>query len=110
MYHAHARAVRNAGATFPENLWEDVFMEAPIWDMSMSKRKKRLRPEKVAQQIGLGWQVWKIVDGAVMDAFTNHPDYLTHKGSKGHTARRSIAKRVTGSVMSFLEQSKRGHR
>ena len=48
-------------------------------------------------------QLWGIVSGAVTDAFNRHPDYLTPKGR--HSARASIVKRVTGTVLSFAAQA-----
>lgn len=50
-------------------------------------------------------RIWRVVDGALADAFTRHPDYLTPKGRHGNAARISIAKRVTGAVKSFAEKS-----
>lgn len=51
-------------------------------------------------------ELWRIVDGAVADAFKCHPDYLTPKGHR--SARTSVTKRVTGTVLGFAEQSARG--
>lgn len=51
-------------------------------------------------------QLWGIVDGAVSDALNSHGDYLTPKGRK--SARVSIVKRVTGTVLGFAEQSAKG--
>lgn len=51
-------------------------------------------------------QLWPIVDGAVADALKSHPDYLTAKGQR--SARTSIVKRVTGTVIGFAEQSAKG--
>jgi hypothetical protein len=51
-------------------------------------------------------QLWAIVSGAVADALNTHPDYLTRKGQR--SAATSITKRVTGTVLSFAEQSARG--
>lgn len=45
-------------------------------------------------------KIWRIVDGAVSDAFYHHPDYLTPKGKRA--ARESIVKRVTGAVLSSM--------
>lgn len=51
-------------------------------------------------------QLWHVVDGAVRDAFRKHGDYLTPKGR--HSAKRSIVKRVTGTVLGFaLQEAKR---
>lgn len=51
-------------------------------------------------------QLWGVVDGAVVDAFKNHPDYLTPKGQR--SARTSVVKRVTGTVLSFAVQAAKG--
>lgn len=51
-------------------------------------------------------ELWGVVDGAVVDAFNNHPDYLTQKGRV--SARNSVVKRVTGTVLSFAAQAARG--
>lgn len=51
-------------------------------------------------------ELWGVVDGAVVDAFNNHPDYLTRKGQE--SARTSVVKRVTGTVLSFAVQAARG--
>ena len=50
--------------------------------------------------------LWFIVDGAVRDAFANHPEYLTAAGRQSAT--NSITKRVTGSLMGFATQVARG--
>lgn len=47
--------------------------------------------------------LWRVVSGAVLDAFNRHPDYLTSKGKRSAAA--SIVKRVTGTVLSFAVQS-----
>ena len=75
---------------------------------SKKHRANRIKPEKPSHQDGFNRQVWRVVDGAIRDAFINHPDYLTNKGSRASCARRSIAKRVTGALLSYLEQSKQG--
>jgi hypothetical protein len=46
--------------------------------------------------------IWRVVMGAVTDAFKSHPEYLTPAGSR--SAHFSVAKRVTGSVVSFLDE------
>lgn len=51
-------------------------------------------------------ELWGVVDGAVADAFNNHPDYLTPKGQQ--SARTSVVKRVTGTVLSFAVQAAKG--
>ena len=51
-------------------------------------------------------QLWRIVDGAVIDVFKSHKDYLSPKGRR--SAKNSIVKRVTGTVLGFAEQSAKG--
>jgi len=64
-----------------------------------TKRWKRTAPPKR----GLAYeQLWRVVDGAVADAFLMHPEYLTKAGER--TARQSINKRVVGAVLSFAGQ------
>lgn len=48
-------------------------------------------------------QVWRLIDGAVADAFACHPDYLTSKGAQ--SARTSITKRVTGAVHGYAARA-----
>lgn len=75
---------------------------------SRKQRAYRIKSEKPSHQEGFNRQVWRVVDGAIRDAFSNHPDYLTTKGSRAACARRSVAKRVTGALLSYLEQSRQG--
>lgn len=51
-------------------------------------------------------QLWSVVDGSVADALKQHPDYLTPKGIR--SARTSIVKRVTGTVLSFAVNAAKG--
>jgi len=67
---------------------------------------KRARPTKPAKADDRYRRLWRIVDGAVVDAFVHHPEYLTERGR--NAARLSIVKRVTGAIMGFAEQSARG--
>lgn len=65
--------------------------------------KKRLRPPKGDHTYR---QLWRVIDGAVRDAFVHHPEYLTPRGVM--QARESVVKRVTGAIKSYAEQSARG--
>ncbi len=76
--------------------------------VAKKSRRKRITPEKEAYRSGFPRAIWRVIDGAVRDGFTHHPDYLTEKGSKGAVARRSIVKRATGAVLSYLAQVKQG--
>lgn len=42
-------------------------------------------------------KLWRMVEGAVADAFNSHPDYLTARGQRH--AIESITKRVVGSLV-----------
>lgn len=54
-------------------------------------------------------QLWRVVDGAVNDAFNNHPDYAGQFGPRRlKTIRNSVTKRVVGSVLGYAEQSAQG--
>lgn len=65
---------------------------------------KRSRMEKMPD--GNYRQLWWIVDGAVRDAFANHPDYLTERGRMN--AGKSVTKRVVGSLHGYAAQVARG--
>ena len=67
-----------------------------------------MKPAKPPKGNAAYKRLWRVVDGAVADAIAMHPDYLTPKGHRGLTARISIVKRVTGAVLSFVEQSTKG--
>lgn len=41
-------------------------------------------------------RLWVVIDGAVADAFNQHPEYLARKR---YTVQQSVVKRVTGAVM-----------
>lgn len=73
----------------------------------MKKRRfiKRLKPAKSGPAYR---QLWRLVDGAVLDCFTNHPDYLTERGKNYDTARRSLTKRVVGAVLGYASQKAQG--
>lgn len=70
----------------------------------MAKKYKRRRiPPKPGKFYR---QMWRVVEGAVADAFYSHPDYLSPKG-RGMAAS-SITKRVVGAIMGYAEQSAQG--
>lgn len=51
-------------------------------------------------------QLWRVVDGAVMDAFAHHPEYLAPH--RGKDARLSVVKRVVGAIQGYAAQAVRG--
>lgn len=53
-------------------------------------------------------RLWRMVEGAVVDAFVSHPDYLTAKGR--HAAVESITKRVVGLLVGHAKQTREGGR
>jgi hypothetical protein len=50
--------------------------------------------------------LWRLVEGAIADTINQHPDYFAE--GRARAARLSIAKRVTGAILGFAEQSARG--
>lgn len=71
--------------------------------MAKQKPLHRMRPPKDG---ALYRAVWRVVDGAVMDALKMHPEYI--RGNFGKCARMSINKRVVGSLVGYVEQSTQG--
>lgn len=59
---------------------------------------KRIKPPKGKPHDDY-WRVFRIVEGAVRDAFINHPEYLTEKGRRNAVL--SITKRATGSILGW---------
>ncbi len=78
----------------------------------MAKLKKRLKPQKMPSKEYRAF--WRVVDGAVANAFKAHPEYFTETGSRQNTARMSIVKRVVGAVTGYSAEKRRrfapGHR
>ncbi len=68
-------------------------------------KRAKVPPQKRAP--GGYSQIWRIVDGAVADCILHHREYFGSNQQVGD-ARRSIVKRVTGSIIGYLEQSRRG--
>lgn len=58
-------------------------------------KTQRIRPPKHDPHSDYH-RIWRIVDGAVRDAFKHHPDYLTTAGHR--SAQLSIIKRVAGAL------------
>lgn len=50
-------------------------------------------------------ELWNVVDAAIFDAFSAHPDYLTDHGKQ--RAQVSIAKRVVGRLMNLIRNADR---
>jgi hypothetical protein len=48
-------------------------------------------------------KLWRMVEGAVVDALTTHADYLTAKGRR--SAVQSITKRVVGQLVGHAKQA-----
>lgn len=61
-------------------------------------RKHRLKNQKPFPDAQAA-KAWRVIDGAIRDAFKMHPEYLTEAGRRYQTARRSILKRVYGAVI-----------
>lgn len=69
----------------------------------MKGRPRPVRSQKAPSPEYL--RLWRIVDGAVRDAFANHPDYLARPEV---LVRRSVVKRVTGQLYGFAGKPARG--
>ncbi len=68
--------------------------------------RKTRRTAPPVQKTGLNYrQLWRIVDGAVADAFRMHPDYLNPARLEKVT-RASVNKRVVGAILGFAEQAR----
>lgn len=74
--------------------------------MKRERRRERLAPVKEPDLAYV--RLWRVVDGAVLDALKAHPDYLAPKGALFNNARRSIVKRVVGAVQGFDAQAPKG--
>ena len=53
-------------------------------------------------------RLWRMVEGAVLDAFKSHPDYLTDIGAP--VAVESITKRVVGTLVGHANETRKGGR
>lgn len=64
--------------------------------------RKRLRPpgNKGDQS---SRQLWRLIDGALIDAMNFHPEYFTATGST-KTARASLVKRVAGTLKGYASK------
>lgn len=53
-------------------------------------------------------QIWRVVDGALRDAFSEHPDYIEHVNPRRRDhIRASVVKRVTGQVHGYMAEKGR---
>lgn len=52
--------------------------------------------------------LWNIIEGAVVDAMKQHPDYVTDNGR--HSMVQSITKRVVGAVIHNAKRTRKGGR
>jgi hypothetical protein len=50
----------------------------------------------------------RMVEGAVVDAFSQHPDYLTEKGRQAACG--SVVKRVVGTLVGHAKETRKGGR
>lgn len=49
-------------------------------------------------------RLWRLVEGAVLDAFANHPEYLTEAGKR--MAVQSVTKRVVGQIVGLATEAR----
>lgn len=52
-------------------------------------------------------RLWRVVDGAVADAFKMHPEYINPERAEWRV-RSSINKRVVGAILGFAAQAAEG--
>lgn len=67
----------------------------------MRQHKRSLAPKGDARYR----RMWRVINGAVADAFKMHPDYV--EPERRRAARESIVKRVTGAVLSSFPETGR---
>ncbi len=65
------------------------------------KAKRRIK-QQIQKTDNAYRQLWRIVDGAVADAFLAHPDYLSNSAHE-RTVRASLNKRVVGAVLGYAK-------
>lgn len=65
-------------------------------------RTRRIAPPKERVGSHAYAQLWRVVDGAVIDAMKHHPEYFRAKDKRA--VRNSINKRVVGSVLGYVKQ------
>ncbi len=70
---------------------------------TMPTRSRAYKPQRPGKQYG---EIWRMVDGAVRDAFASHPEYVQQ--SYLRSARLSITKRVTGAVNGYVASATKG--
>ncbi|NDW00061.1 hypothetical protein [Salipiger sp. PrR002] len=74
----------------------------------MADLHRNPRPSRAAMKHAAHRQLWRLVEGAVTDAFRSHPDYLTDRGSR--LAVESVTKRVVGTLVGHAIQTREGGR
>ena len=60
-------------------------------------RYRRAKPQKPGDEYR---KIWRLVDGGITDCFNHHPGYLPQGKAKISSLRRSLLKRITGSILS----------
>lgn len=75
----------------------------------MATKRRRWKPTKYPdkQDDKLYRQLWRVIDGAVADAFAMHPEYLAVQQNR-KTVRQSIVKRVTGAMRGYVGRPAQG--
>lgn len=72
---------------------------AGVFRIPARKRHKSRMPKRPDNTY---YQLWCLVEPAVRDAFSNHPEYLTLQGQR--SAQLSITKRVVGTLYGYGTQ------
>lgn len=74
----------------------------------MPEPHRRTKPSPAAMKYEDHCRLWRMVEGAVTDAFRSHPEYLTEAGAR--SAIESVTKRVVGSLVGHAQETRKGGR
>ena len=74
----------------------------------MPAPRPRGRPTRAAMKHEDHARLWRMVEGAVRDAFNSHPSYLTDHGAQ--SAVESVTKRVVGTLVGHAKETRKGGR
>lgn len=70
----------------------------------MPDLRRNPRPSRAAMKHEDHFQLWRMVEGAVTDAFRSHPDYLTQRGAE------HAVESVVGTLVGHATETLKGGR
>ncbi|PZX03774.1 hypothetical protein [Celeribacter halophilus] len=74
----------------------------------MTIPRRNSKPSRAAMKHSDHARLWRMVEGAVVDAFKSHPDCLTERGAR--IAVESVTKRVVGTLVGHAKETQKGGR